>query len=235
MWKLIGPLQIPFSLNELNEHEKHYYDGFYEKEEKEYTNLLTSIKDPIVFDVGSNIGYFSCLFKSCGAKEVHCFEPIDEPFQLSREKLKDTFVRWPQSIILNKLALYHKKSNDEKIWVSRMHNQGSSMCEDVVEKFRRVFINNDNELLEKYIPTDTLDNYVKSHRIDKIDLLKLDTEGTEEKILMGAEQSLKDKKIKNIIFEAYEGSNAISFVLKFGYSIKLLDTYHPMYHAKLIT
>jgi hypothetical protein len=109
------------------------------------------------------------------------------------------------------------------------------MCEDVVEKFRRVFINNDNELLEKYIPTDTLDNYVKSHRIDKIDLLKIDTEGTEEKILMGAEQSLKDKKIKNIIFEAYEGSNAIDVVLKFGYSIELLDTYHPMYHAKLIT
>ena len=41
MWKLIGPLQIPFALNKLNEHEKHYYNGFYEKEEKEYIDLLT--------------------------------------------------------------------------------------------------------------------------------------------------------------------------------------------------
>lgn len=235
MLKKIGPLQIPFPLDGGTEHEKHYYNDFYEKEEKVYIDILTPIKDPIVFDVGSNIGYFTCLFKSCGAKEVHSFEPMGGPFQISCEKLKDVLDKWPQSIFLNNIGLYHKKSNDEKIWVSRMHSQGSSMKKEMVEKFKRVFVNNQNELLESSISTDTLDNYIELHQIDRIDLLKIDTEGTEEDILLGGEHAIKSKKIKNIIYEAYDGSNskAIPFLLKHGYSIKLSDAFHPMYHAEL--
>ena len=245
MKKLLGPLRIPFELNRDIDHENHYFEGFYQKEEDYYINFLTSCKDPIVFDVGSNIGYFSCLFKSCGAKEVHCFEPIDDPFEKCQAKFKEIKLNWPNSIFLNKFALYNINSDEERIWVSRLHNQGSSMKKEIVQKFRRVFINNDNELLEKVIPTQTLDNYAKEWNVKTIDLLKIDTEGTEFEILLGAEKMIKEKRIKNIIFESYEKSpvpwrrirtktnKEMDFLIEHGYNIKALDTFHPMYHATL--
>ncbi len=47
----------------------------------------------------------------------------------------------------------------------------------------------------------TIDNYCNENKIDRIDLLKLDVEGHELKILKGASQMLAENKISNIQVE----------------------------------
>jgi len=55
-----------------------------------------------------------------------------------------------------------------------------------------------------HIPTTTLDAYVKSHNIKKIDYLKIDTEGMDYLIIKGGLETLKDK-VKYIQFEYWTG------------------------------
>ena len=66
--------------------------------------------------------------------------------------------------------------------------------------------------------------------------MKLDIQGSELKALIGAEQSLKEKKIDFIYTEAYfiqqyENqplfTEIVLFLSKFGYVIQ--DIYHPIY------
>jgi hypothetical protein len=47
----------------------------------------------------------------------------------------------------------------------------------------------------------TLDDYTTQHNIEKIDFLKIDTEGADTWVLYGAKRLLKEKRIKHILFE----------------------------------
>lgn len=53
----------------------------------------------------------------------------------------------------------------------------------------------------KVVQTTTLDVFCKQHRISCIDLVKIDVEGYEEEVLMGAHNLLENKRIKMIILE----------------------------------
>ena len=47
----------------------------------------------------------------------------------------------------------------------------------------------------------TLDNFVKKKKINSIDILKIDIEGSEYELLKGAKNTLKKNKIKIILVE----------------------------------
>ena len=57
------------------------------------------------------------------------------------------------------------------------------------------FINVEN------VKTVTLDNFCSKKKIKNIDLLKIDTEGHEKEVLIGAKNLMKNKKIKYILIE----------------------------------
>lgn len=225
--KLIGPSKIPFTLNLEVRHEKLYYEGFYSDEEDYYVDLLSKYDNPIAFDAGANIGYFTCLFKSAGCSQIHSFEPVEEPYQLSREKLINILT---QGIFLNKIGLYDKSMKFKKIYLSVQHNQGSSMSGDIIEKFKAIFI--DAPAIK--VPTITIDKYCKDNDINRIDLLKIDTEGTEYEIIKGAQGMIRKKAIENIIYESYIPEKIETLLAENGYEVKKVDhLYHPMFHATI--
>lgn len=231
MQKLIGPSEIPFHLDIEIMHENLYATDFYQEEEDYYTKLLLSYTNPIAFDVGSNIGYFSCLFKSAGCKQVHCFEPINEPYEKSIKNLSQFIDR---SIIVNKIALYNRIMKQKKMFVSVSHNQGSTISKDIVSKFKNVFKpNKSDKLKDVIISTNTLDNYCKVNNVSKIHLLKIDTEGTELHVLLGGLKMIKNKKIENIIYESYIPEEIYKFLTSNDYSIQeIKGLKQPMFHAK---
>ena len=51
------------------------------------------------------------------------------------------------------------------------------------------------------VQINTLDNYVKLNNIDKINLVKIDTQGYEEKVLRGSLESIKNNIINTILTE----------------------------------
>jgi FkbM family methyltransferase len=69
-----------------------------------------------------------------------------------------------------------------------------------------------------------LDDFVEENNIGQIDLLKIDTEGNELDVLMGATGTLKKNKVKAIHFEFNE-MNVISAV-NFKMFWDLLDSYN---------
>ena len=73
------------------------------------------------------------------------------------------------------------------------------------------------------VQTQTLDNFCLLNNIEKIDLLKLDTDGTENKILLGAENLLSKGKI-NLIYTEISGFKK-TFHNKVDEIVKLLEKY----------
>ena len=62
--------------------------------------------------------------------------------------------------------------------------------------------------------------------------MKLDVEGAELDVLVGATESIKGKKVHNIIVEASD-ERSLDFLNRHGYLLTQISTLRPYYHAKL--
>ena len=84
-----------------------------------------------------------------------------------------------------------------------------------------------------------LDDFANENKIDNIDFLKIDTQGTEDKVLQGASELLKKQKIKviqlELIFsEVYD--NTLNFydveklLIPNGYKLFAINKFGNLYH-----
>lgn len=135
-----------------------------------------------IFDVGAHNGeWFRLLKKNYPLeKKVYSFEPSRASF-IELSKIDD------EEIIPLNIALGDK---EQKIFLQE-DEIGSSGA----------FITKNKNVFSKEIEMKTLDNYCKENNIDEIDLLKIDTEGYELKLLSGARDMINSNKIKIIQFE----------------------------------
>ena len=168
------------------------------------TTLLTDVKEPIIFDVGGNAGQsierYKKLFPKC---KIHSFDPIK--YELDKLTLK---YQNDKSVILNNVAIGEKPGNlDFNINVL----SGSSSFKNLIpnttwikERSKAINIDSKNFIPEtKKINTKviTLDDYCNDENIHQIDILKIDVQGYEDKVLEGAIKLLKMNKIKLIQLE----------------------------------
>lgn len=161
-----------------------------------------NIDNPIIFDVGANKGQsierFKTNFKN---PKIYSFEPNPEIFKESLEKYKND-----EDIFLNNLALGDKNCT---IPLNVTINSGNSSFYDLKKntewiKIRSKQFNTSPEnFIEKQVNVDctTLDNYCSENRIENIDLLKIDTQGFEDKVLSGSFKLLENKRINFIELE----------------------------------
>jgi FkbM family methyltransferase len=157
-----------------------------------YHNRIKRIQDgDIVVDLGGNIGIFNRWAYSQGAGLVISFEPDKRYFKLL-SKNSD-----PRSLLFN--AAMSDTVGTTNIFESN-HLGGSNM-----------FVSNTTNIINYPIRTYTLDYLFESNLVDRIDFLKIDTEGAEQLILNGiSDENLM--KIKNISMEyhhAHLGFNEI--------------------------
>tara|TARA_Y100000816_G_C26062506_1_gene558052 strand:+ start:545 stop:1420 length:876 start_codon:yes stop_codon:yes gene_type:complete len=172
---------------------------------------LYKIKNPIIFDVGANVGQsierFSSVFKSQEFK-IYSFEPTPKLFQILKNKYD-----LKKNIKLFQLAL------DDKIikrkFFSYEYDKINSLIQtDENSKFhksRQFALNNrdfSNFKTEIEVQTSTIDNIADEQNIDKIDVLKIDTQGNEDRVLEGSKKLLNSNKINLIELE---------LILGFGY------------------
>tara|TARA_B110000285_G_scaffold232660_2_gene304305 strand:- start:1489 stop:2253 length:765 start_codon:yes stop_codon:yes gene_type:complete len=138
----------------------------------------------IIFDVGANTGQSISRFKNkFNLKEIHCFEPNAPAFEeLKKIKLKNIF--------LNNLALGDK----EKIQTFNNYPKTSSSSFYRIDKKSSIYEIN-KEFYSSNVKIITLDKYIEDSKIDKIDILKIDTQGFEVSVLKGAINAIKDKRI----------------------------------------
>jgi FkbM family methyltransferase len=166
--------------------------------EKLKVNSIISIfklsKSAITLDLGANIGNITKEMADTGAT-VYAFEP--NPFAFA--KLKERFKDNRNVICINKAVLdkestlplyFHKNSNeDEILWSS-----GSSMLD-----FKK------NVLKEKKVDVETVDLVAFIKELDKpIDLIKMDIEGVECKVINHLIDSNMMGSIKFMIVETHD-------------------------------
>ncbi len=200
--------------------------------------------NPVIFDIGANKGQsiekFLKIFKN---PQIHSFEPIKDEIDILKKKYKDN-----KNIYLNDFALGEKnelknfnitaksdnssfnKINLDTDWVKVRSGQNNTNVKNYVEKIEKV----------KVI---TLDEYVKSQKIEDIDLVKMDTQGYEDKILEGSIETIKKNKISIIKTEIMFDDNynkylnfidIEKYIIPYNFRIVGIDMVHDNMFSGLV-
>ena len=178
-----------------------FFDFFYKRKILYGLKKILGNEVKIIFDVGGHKGESILLFnKNFNFYKVYTFEPLKNNFL----KLKINTKKIEEKIVYLNCALGNKKEN--KI-IKEMIETSSSTLNDINEKSiyykkKKFFLGvkeNKKMFVEKKVFTDRAINIIKKFKIDKIDLLKIDTEGYELNVIKGFGSNLDIVKV--IIFE----------------------------------
>ena len=151
----------------------------------------------VLFDVGANVGNWLCsLFDvaeqlGCLSKlHVHGFEPVPATYEYLLNRIKSD----PRTV---SVAI--------KIECSAMSSsQGRTSMFIVGNNFGINTLHQDSTSVYSHsimIDTNTIDNYIQKNNINRVLLLKCDTEGHDMEVLRGAQGSLRNGLISVIQFE----------------------------------
>lgn len=162
-------------INILNKGLIMYGDGNEKTNGELYLYRFLEPKCAVIFDVGLGESPYYTLEESVS---YHLFEAYPPYFSKNFEKYGGM-----SNVKVNLLAL-----GSEKTELPFYYKYGMSFVKRA-----------DFATTDIVIKTDTLDNYIEENNVDKIDFLKIDTEGWEFPIIKGAERSLS--KISHIQFE----------------------------------
>jgi FkbM family methyltransferase len=198
-------------------------------EEKIYVQRGITIKEnDIIFDVGANIGIFSLFLMELNKKlKVYAFEPIPAIFNVLKKNLADhaeevktcqyglaerdgqeTFNYFPNAPDMSTIGEVGRD-----VWPRFfLDNYQETVVKDnpaakYIPKFLRPFVIKralHSALKEEKVvcPLRTLSSIVRENSIDSIDLLKLDAENCETRVLAGI-QNEDWPKIQQIAMEVH--------------------------------
>lgn len=159
-------------------------------------------KSPVIVDVGGSRGQSIEKFKKNFKNPIiHSFEPIKSDFDIMYKKFKKD-----KNVHLNNYALGEKKGYQEFNITAQTDNSSfNKLNQDT--KWIKVRSKQFNTSLKGYVKSKkkikihTLDDYCKQKKINKIDVLKIDTQGYEDKVLKGSILNLRRNNIKAIVTE----------------------------------
>lgn len=158
-------------------------------------------KHAIVFDVGANVGNYSKEVLSMSSDlRIFAFEPHPLNYKKLLDNIDaDNFFCFNVSVgdSNGEISLYDFANNDG--------SNSASLYKGVIEDIHN------GKVIEHKVKIIKLSDFVLEHGIDFIDLLKIDTEGSEMKVLLGLKDFLSEGKVGAIHFEFNE-MNVISRV-----------------------
>ena len=157
---------------------------------------LVKVTEPVIFDVGAYIGNTVEQFRSSFPESwIHAFEPFDESFTI----MKNRFQKMDR-VFFNNVAIGNSVAESDSFYVTK--NEGSSSLLKPRRGANR-FWKDTPLLIQKKVRVrlKTIDKYCEERNINKIDILKLDVQGSEIKVLNGASRMLSEKNIKLIFTE----------------------------------
>ncbi|MDB9347417.1 FkbM family methyltransferase [Nodularia spumigena] len=141
----------------------------------------------IIFDVGANIGQTANgLIQYFPKTQIYCFEPVKSSFDI----LHKNFSSFSNISLLQQG--FGSKSEHKIINIY----DDSQLNTLIVNAPRDA-----QKINEEKIFLDTIDNFCLDNQIPAIDILKMDVQGWEMEILLGAMNFISQKKIKFIYTE----------------------------------
>ena len=172
------------------------YENDYVSGEKYFVNeyVSKSKNDMVVFDVGANIGNYSKMIRKINKNtEIYSFEPHPITFKKLIENIGQMNINSFNVGVGSKngvMELYDYAGKDG--------SSHASVYKNVIEK-----IHKGNVSIHE-VKIINLDEFVIKHKIERVHLLKIDTEGHELEVLKGFGKFIRQNRIDLIHFEFNE-------------------------------
>jgi FkbM family methyltransferase len=150
----------------------------------------------IAFDAGACIGEITLMFSELvgGHGKVHAFEAGRGAFEQLRTNCE---AAGRSNVVLNHLALSDSECDVTLNIYDREHQSWNTLAARPLAAYGIDVKTVGTETVH----ATTVDNYCRRHAIQLVDLLKIDVEGAEYQVLLGARQMLAEKRIRACIFE----------------------------------
>ena len=182
------------------------FDFFYQKKIFKFLKKKNLNNLNLFLDVGAHKGESISLFlKNINIKKIISFEASPINFEYLKNN-KNTFLNKYKNteIEIENIAL---GSSNKKTMFKQFNESSSSTINEIDEeskyykkKFRLLnFFGKKNVYKTFQINIEKLSDYLEKHKINKVDFLKIDTEGYEYEILLGL--GYKINCVKTIMFE----------------------------------
>lgn len=138
--------------------------------------LIPADRSPVIFDVGANRGQTIANFRrSFGQSVIHAFEPGPEAFA----ELESNAGVLP-AVTLNNIAL-GSRSGEAQLFESAAGTPMNSLLRPRPEGWGGGAVKGTVP-----VPVSTVDEYCREHGVDRIDILKTDTQGYDLEVIRGA-------------------------------------------------
>ena len=197
--------------------------------QKKILKYLKEKKIPIEIwlDVGSHKGtYTDMILKNFNLQKAFLFEPQKEIFNYIKKKYKQ------KKYIYNYNVAVSNVTKDQKIFINK-HDLTSSLTKanekNLYLKIKaKLFGGNIKDMItdEYMVKTIKLSNFLRIKKIKSIDLLKIDTEGNELKVLKGLGKKIIIIKAiliefhNNKIYKNYNSKLIHKYLLKNNFILK---------------
>lgn len=207
-----------------------FADKYYESKILELVGSLLKKEDTFI-DIGANIGQHS-MYASYFCKHVYSFEPVKKLFNQFNESIS-------KNLILN-ISTYNYALGNEK---KRMpiYSNGVSMAASSINTVKNKKYIQDIQILR-------FDDVYEKMNIGKAELIKIDVEGYELEVLLGAKEYIKKYKPKILLefspyfyrrIDATISDKIISFLVDSKYKVYDLGEYNdkriPIFKLKDIS
>jgi FkbM family methyltransferase len=206
----------------------------YDKKIINKLNLL-NIKPKIIFDIGCHVGEQTELFlrSFSSINRIYCFEPQKDIFRIFKNK----FINNPKIVPINKACSDKNSFSNFNIL---LHKRSSTLEKNNFNSFyykiktaivlKNIFLmmsrgnkgrKRSLELLDKQVRVKTV--ALEKYFLKKVDLLKIDVEGSELKVLKGCKKKIKNVKVILIeilnhdLIKGYSKKLIFSFLKKKGF------------------
>lgn len=202
--------------------------SYHDKTKKRYLKIIDTYHISIVFDIGANMGQFGLeLLQNNFNGKIISFEPTREAhFKL--EKLSKKYPNW---LVYERVAIGAKNSI-VKINVAGNFAESSSILDmGMTHKESAPYSKYVSKEVVKLITLDSVfEDYAKNN--EEV-LLKIDVQGYEEQVLLGALDSIKKIRIVKLecsLVSLYEGDKTYEFYFdwlkKLGFVLFDLEAGH---------
>lgn len=207
-----------------------------EVERSEQTFYINYLRDGmVVFDVGGNIGELTLLFSRFVGQEgkVHAFEASSTVFKRLSTICS---LSGRKNINLNPRALADKEEYVKLYVYDDDHSGWNSLARRPLHTYG---IHVDPIATEEVLAT-TIDAYCEKKGISRIDLLKIDVEGAEYQVLLGARRMLESHRIRCCVFEfgattfdmGNDPNEIEAYLKQFGYQIRNVVKGNPVFPGR---
>jgi FkbM family methyltransferase len=150
---------------------------------------LLTVPSPVIFDVGAHVGQtVTRLLKTFPTSSIHSFEPS----RTSYDRLHAAHAGKP-NVRLNNFGLAasagtHDFFENEKSYMSSLMPPGPDAC---------------GRVTKNQVQISTIDSYCTEHGVERIDLLKSDTEGADLEVFKGARRMFEENRINLVLTEIH--------------------------------